>query len=346
MFDGKEVNIYDASNTEVIIMREAILRGRFDKTANLWRIPLNPLVQNTNTNTILVKKPPTEFLPDRLPPTEAVHNVYESKTQPELIRYLHAAAGFPTKPTWIAAINNKQFASWPGLTTKAIAKHSHESKETMKGHGQKGRSDLRSTKPKDPVRTPPPSATKDTHNNYSDVGIAKEYDVFIKIICLEEEGNEHIFTDQTGCFPKKSSRGNQYIMELSHPNSNAILQEAMKNRTSKEMNQAYQVLLDRLKSAGIKPKRHILDNECSDEFKATIKMNKMTYQLIPPHNHQRIIVEMAIKVFKAHFISILCGADMDFPLHPWDRLLPQAEHTLKMLRRARVTPTDSAYTYL
>ncbi len=24
--------------------------------------------------------------------------------QPELIRYHHAAAGFPTKPTWIAAI--------------------------------------------------------------------------------------------------------------------------------------------------------------------------------------------------------------------------------------------------
>jgi hypothetical protein len=36
VFDGEEVNIYDASNTEVIITREAILRGWFDKTANLW----------------------------------------------------------------------------------------------------------------------------------------------------------------------------------------------------------------------------------------------------------------------------------------------------------------------
>jgi hypothetical protein len=61
---------------------------------------------------------------------------------------------------------------------------------------------------------------------------------------MEEEGNEHIFTDQAGHFPKKSSQGNQYIMVLSHPNSNAILQEAMKNCTSGEMNQAYQVLLD------------------------------------------------------------------------------------------------------
>jgi hypothetical protein len=137
VFDGKEVNIYNASNTEVIVTREAILRGWFDKTANLWRIPLLPLVQNTNTNTFLVKKPPTEFLPDRPPPSKAVHNVYKLKTQPKLIRYLHTAAGFPTKPTWIAAIKNKQFASWPGLTAKAVTKHYPESKETMKGHDER-----------------------------------------------------------------------------------------------------------------------------------------------------------------------------------------------------------------
>jgi hypothetical protein len=155
----------------------------------------------------------------------------------------------------------------------------------MKGYGQKGRSSLRSTKSKDPVKTPPPSATKDTHTDHSDVQIAKEYDVSITIICMEKEENEHIFTDQTGHFPKKSSRGNQYIMVLSHPNSNTILHEAMKNCTSGEMNQAYQVFLDQLKSTGIKPKRNILNNECSDKFKATIKKSKMTYQPVPPHDH-------------------------------------------------------------
>jgi hypothetical protein len=122
VFDGKEVDIYDASNTEVIVTREAILRGLFDKTANLWCIPLFSLVWNTNTNTVLVKKPPMEFLLDHLvPPTKTVHKVYELKTQPKLIWYLHVAAGFPMKPTWIAAIKNQQFASWPGLTAKAVA---------------------------------------------------------------------------------------------------------------------------------------------------------------------------------------------------------------------------------
>jgi hypothetical protein len=72
----------------------------------------------------------------------------------------------------------------------------------------------------------------------------------------------------------------------------------------------------------------------------------MQYQLVPPHDHRRNIAETAIQVFKAHFISILCGADKSFPLHLWDRLLGQAEHTLNMLRTSKMTPTVSAYAYL
>jgi hypothetical protein len=58
----------------------------------------------------------SDSLPARPPPQEAVFNVYELKTQPELVRYLHASAGFPTKPTWLRAVRNRQYASWPGLT--------------------------------------------------------------------------------------------------------------------------------------------------------------------------------------------------------------------------------------
>jgi hypothetical protein len=66
---------------------------------------------------------------------------------------------------------------------------------------------------------------------------------------------------------KKSSRGNQYIMVLIKLDSNAILVEAMKNRTASKMIRAYQTLLDCLHSAGIQPKIHLLDNECPAEFK-------------------------------------------------------------------------------
>ena len=76
VFDDKEVNVYDTQNTKVIVTWQAIIKGWFDKKANLWQIPLVPIVLNNNTDTVLVKKAPTEFLPNRPPPTEAIHNVY------------------------------------------------------------------------------------------------------------------------------------------------------------------------------------------------------------------------------------------------------------------------------
>jgi hypothetical protein len=88
---------------------------------------------------------------------------------------------------------------------------------------------------------------------------------------------------------------------------------------------------------------HILDNECSAEFKSRIKLNNMIYQLVPPHDHRWNIAEKGIQVFKAHFVSILCRADKSFPLYLWDRLLRQAEHTLNMLRTSKMMPTVSAY---
>ncbi len=121
-------------------------------------------------------------------------------------------------------------------------------------------------------------------------------------------------------------------MVLTKVDSNAILVEPMKNRTAGEMIRAYQVLIDQINSAGIFPKLHILDNECSAEMKATIKLNNMTFQLVPPHDHCCNLAKKAIQTFKDHFVAILCGTDKAFPLHLWDRLLLQAKHTLNMLR--------------
>jgi hypothetical protein len=86
-----------------------------------------------------------------------------------------------------------------------------------------------------------------------------------------------MYTNQTGPFPTKSSCGHQYIMVLIEIDSNAILVKAMKNRTTGEMIQAYQVLVDCLCSMGVTPKMHILDNKCSAEFKERIQLNNMQY---------------------------------------------------------------------
>jgi len=268
--------------------------------------------------------------------------VYELKTQPELVRYYHAAAGFPTKPLWLEAINNKQYASWPGLTWEAVNKHFPESKETLKGHGRKTRSGLRSTKT---------SIQNDDDEEIVETlhlprPATKHKEAIIRIYDLSDKAERLMYTDQTGRLPKISSCGHQYIMVLIKINSNAILVEAMKNRTTGEMILAYQVLVECLCRAGVNPTMHILDNECSAEFKERIKSNNMKYQLVPPHDHRRNIAEKTIQIFKAHFISILCGTDKSFPLHLRDRLLGQVEHTLNMLRTSKMTPSVSAYAFL
>jgi hypothetical protein len=146
IFDKEEVNIYDMNDTIFTVTRGAILHEWWDAATKLWRIPLVNVVRNNNTNTVIMNQPPTKFLPAPPPPTDTIHNVYELKTQPELVRYYHVAEGFPTKPTWVKAIRNKQFALWPGLTVDAIKRHYPDSKETPQGHGRKTPSGLWSTK--------------------------------------------------------------------------------------------------------------------------------------------------------------------------------------------------------
>ena len=128
--------------------------------------------------------------------------------------------------------------------------------------------------------------------------------------------------------------------------SNAIMVEPMRNRTSGEMLAAYLKLVGRLMEAGIEPKLHVLDNECSSEFKTAIRKNGMKFQLVPPNDHRRNVAEKSIQVFKDHFISVLCGTDISFPMRLWCRLLRQAEDQLNMLRTSRVDHTKSAFEVL
>ncbi len=211
IFDKEAVNIYDANETTITITRGAILRGFKCPKTGMWRIPLVDLVQSNNTNTVIINCPPSEFLPARPPPADAIHNVYELKTQPELVQYYHATAGFPMKPTWLKAIKNMQFASWPGLTGDAVNRHYPDSKETPKGHGQKAPSGLCSTKVITPV----------LDNSAEAFGVEdstrptkKEKTVFHRILDMEDEATLKIYTNQPGQFPKKSSHGNQYSWSL------------------------------------------------------------------------------------------------------------------------------------
>ena len=82
------------------------------------------------------------------------------------------------------------------------------------------------------------------------------------------------YSDLTGHYPYKSSRGNQYLMVLYDHDTNAILVRPTKTRNAAELRNVTMELLTILKDRGHPPKLHILDNEASDSLKhALIKHN-------------------------------------------------------------------------
>ena len=262
------------------------------------------------------------------------NSVYDLPSTEQAIKWMHAVYGYPVKSTWLAAIEAGNFVGWPLLTVSNVKKYYPETTETPKGHMNQTRKNVRTTK-----APPQPFERCDT----SKLKGKKERDIFTKVY----DARETIYSDQTGQFPTRSMSGNKYVMVMVEIDSSGILVEPMKNRTDNEMIRAYQTLVQRLQRANITPRKHVLDNEVSESMKELIRSKyNMQLELVPPGCHRRNAAEVAIRNFKSHFLSILAGVADDFPLQLWDRLLPQAEITLNLLRQSNATPTVSAYAHM
>eukprot|EP00804_Cyclotella_cryptica_P017378 CCRYP_020245-RA/>CCRYP_020245-RA protein AED:0.38 eAED:0.38 QI:0/-1/0/1/-1/1/1/0/351 len=262
------------------------------------------------------------------------HSVYDLPSTEQAIKWMHAVCGYPVESTWLKAIQAGNFVGWPLLTAKNVQRYYSDSVETPHGHLNQTRKNVRSTKPK-----PPPF--EEVHSNQ--LQGRKVHHIYTKTYQVRDT----IFTDQTGQFPVRSQAGNKYIMFMVEFDSSAILVEPIKNGTDSELTRAYSALMLHLRRAGIIPHKHVLDNEISTAMKDLIQDTyKMSLELVPPGCHRRNAAEVAIRNFKSHFLSVLAGVADDFPLELWDKLLPQTEITLNLLRQSNATPTVSAYAHL
>ena len=61
---------------------------------------------------------------------ETAMNVYDLPSTKEVVRFLHAALGFPTKATLLTAIRNGNLVTFPALTVSNVTKHFPESDQT------------------------------------------------------------------------------------------------------------------------------------------------------------------------------------------------------------------------
>ncbi|KAL7475350.1 hypothetical protein ACHAW6_001271 [Cyclotella cf. meneghiniana] len=149
-----------------------------------------------------------------------------------------------------------------------------------------------------------------------------------------------------GRFSTSSCSGNQYIMLAYHCNSNAILVEPFQLHHDCHCIAAHDCIMTRLCDKGHILEHQILDNEASKAYRHSITQDwNATFQLIPPNVHCTNVAERTIQTFKGHFLSILAGIDDSFPNYLWDKLLPQAELSLNLLRQASLAPAISAWEY-
>ena len=99
---GEEgVTIHDKDSLTITMKTPPLLHGIKTNGDKLWTIASN----------------------DDKSTREETHNVYSLPSMTQSIKYLHAAAGFPVKETWLTAIEAGNYVTWPGLTTAAVRKH-------------------------------------------------------------------------------------------------------------------------------------------------------------------------------------------------------------------------------
>ena len=83
--------------------------------ARLWRISLTPTPDELST------------VPNSTDHTNLkAYSAYDLPSVEALVRYFHAASGFPVRTTWLKAINVGNYRTWLGLTLANATSYCHQ----------------------------------------------------------------------------------------------------------------------------------------------------------------------------------------------------------------------------
>jgi hypothetical protein len=123
----------------------------------------------------------------------------------------------------------------------------------------------------------------------------------LHLVFAEELDQGQIYTDLTGNFPVRSSKGNNVLMICYSYDANYIRPIAMRYKSGAEWVRAFSIVFDKMTSKGFKPKLQTIDNEASAALKNYFTEKEMSYQLVPPHCHRTNSAERAIRTFKERF---------------------------------------------
>jgi hypothetical protein len=181
MYDSGCAVTFKTTKVTVTNGESTILTGLQDKESSLWRVPLEP------------------NLPLEIGREHSAHNVYEQKSIQDTITYLHAYCFSLVPDTWIKAIQNGNFATWPSFTVENVCKYLSKSDATSKGHMNQIRQNIRSTQPAVEQPAPEVDMVQEDKCNY----------MYAAVIDTNQS-----YTELTGRFPTTSLSGNKYILIL------------------------------------------------------------------------------------------------------------------------------------
>jgi hypothetical protein len=169
----------------------------------------------------------------------------------------------PTKRNFIDAVCNGNYATWPKITVPLINQYYPDSDETVKGHLKGKCQGIRSTKQKELEKIVENKTVRikieGKKSPFHHIPITNTHKAFFRI----EDLSNSIHTNQMGVFPFTSQRSNRYIMVAIHLDANYIFVEPMRSRTKIEMIWAYKKIINRMRLAGLRLKKHTLNNKAS-----------------------------------------------------------------------------------
>ena len=168
------MNVFNANDVTISATAPPAIQGWRD-SRGLWMVPIVDQISRSGTNG-----------------NEKAMGVYELPSTKEVVRFLHAALGYPAQSTLLTAAQHGSLITFPGMTPMNIARHLAESDETQKGHMKQTRQGVRSTKIMD----------DDAMLGLKQQPGVKHKDVYLMAF---DATKKSMFTDQTGRFPITSA---------------------------------------------------------------------------------------------------------------------------------------------
>ncbi len=294
---------------------------------------------------------------------------HSMKTRVNKVKFAHQSLCNLKISTLLKAVRKGFLKGCPNLTKKLILKYLNPSPATTKGHIKRPKHGIKSTRPKPPkesgitkitVISYPPQVDqmevpkvlikeqpRPLHaTNLPNLIRDDEDESIANVFCFGAFANKNsgiVYHDLTGSFPFMSYDGSICFFILYHYESNAILGTPIAGLDNISIFEVYKKQFENLAAKGFKPKLNVMDNQAMKHIKKNLNKNECKLQLVELHNHRVNAAECAIQTFKDAFIPALATTDSDFPLQLWDRLTPQVQDTLNMMRTLRINPAILAY---